>query len=102
METKFTPGPWKIDFETVIDGEGGIFVYTGALVHPTTIAVCNSSTRLDRSSMEANAHVISAAPELYAALRDIAEYCSAEPATSSQSVIAQLAADALKKARGES
>ena len=98
-ETKFSHGPWKIDSETVIDGVGGLFVYTGTMLYPTTIAVCNSSTKLTRLEMEANAHLIAAAPDLYEALAGMLHPSGGVYATEA---VQERARAALAKARGES
>ncbi len=62
---KFTPGPWKLDDD---DGDLAVYVMTGDVA-----LVASRMARLgtpDSASMEeqANAHLIVAAPEMYAAL----------------------------------
>lgn len=65
-ETRFTPGPWKSDFWGVVwrdpfkDSDGRI------IHQPVCDATVPASLGLEER--KANAHLIAAAPEMYAAL----------------------------------
>ena len=66
VQTAFTPGPWRLQrqgggYSLYVDGIGGIGSYGGWFVEL-------SSLEAD-AEFEANAHLISAAPELLAALQ---------------------------------
>lgn len=62
MEAKFTPGPWRVRFGNI----GHVKAENGALV-----AKCQRLTSL--CNLQANAHLIAAAPEIYGCLRDVLE-----------------------------
>lgn len=62
-EENFTPGPWLRRFKNI----GHVTAENGAV-----IAKCERLTSL--YNMQANAHLISAAPDLYSALTDFIEY----------------------------
>lgn len=57
METKHTPGPWCLDDDGFVYGEGFI------------VSDPHSSPDIDPDEREANARLIAAAPELLAALQ---------------------------------
>lgn len=59
-EAKFTPGPWRVRFGNI----GHVAAENGALV-----AKCQRLTGL--CNLQANAHLIAAAPELYEALERV-------------------------------
>jgi hypothetical protein len=113
-ETKFTPGPWQRadDDEWRIDGAEpsaacGVYVATVASRHDFDVDHHEPlSDDLD-AEFEANASLIAAAPDLYAALSalvtEIRAYCSPECDDEGAPGAAELkAADAaLAKARGE-
>jgi phage tail protein X len=92
-DTKWTPGPWEVRTEN-----GAIRVYYGK-----TIAITDQM-------FEANAHLVAAAPELYEALKAMAddyEEFVYNPATDRWDVplfnkpVHDMARAALAKARGE-
>lgn len=65
-ETKFTIGPWKAgraDMATLVDGVSSKWVYAGDLY----VAVASGLASEDWDEVMANAHLIAAAPDLYAA-----------------------------------
>lgn len=98
-ETRFTPGPWPL----VVHGDRDSRV--GA---KTLIATVHSEAFRDRANQEANAHLISAAPDLYAALEDMLWPIMAgcQKPTIERCMCAKCVEDraraALAKARGES
>lgn len=92
-----TPGPWTIDRRSathVIAGERGV-------------AHCGGTTRNDDggehiAENEANAHLIAAAPDLYAALEWlIADKCGQVPMVGSYADAIERAVSALARARGD-
>ncbi|WP_155820453.1 hypothetical protein [Komagataeibacter europaeus] len=62
-EENFTPGPWRRGFKNI----GHVTAENGAV-----IAKCERLTSL--YNMQANARLIAAAPDMYAALVDFIEY----------------------------
>ena len=107
METKFTPGPWE-----VIDdggGYGGCYSVSvegsGAKANYPPMAGCIASVYdgeyVENHNAENDAHLIAAAPELYAALesaRAWADSCGAQAGL--QNILDEIDA-ALAKARGQ-
>lgn len=105
MSTKFTPGPWS--------GGKEVFLRTVEL-ESVGLSLLFGSFRTEEA--KANAHLIAAAPELYAALETARDYVASELHLERQkfegyeqaSDIASIEADiatidaALAKARGES
>lgn len=101
-ETKFTPGEWVAQWSKYRDGE--FIVQAG---HPTYRVLARFdgdgvSDTPDEQSI-ANAHLIAAAPELYAALEQLMTVCTRYgiadfPEIQAEHVAAVLA---LAKARGE-
>jgi hypothetical protein len=96
MTAQFTPGPWdalpKADYVHVA-GKG----HVAKITNPWN----------NRAEREANAHLIAAAPELYAALEEISQGAGAfnrDPLKHAENVIEEAKATALAalaKARGE-
>lgn len=73
---KFTPGPWLVAGHTVYAGEGWNRFSTH--VQP---GFDNQRNRISDQEVEANAHLIAAAPDLFAAvgkLIECAEMCAAQ------------------------
>lgn len=75
---KFTPGPWKAGknpcMTTVLDGHEGKAIYTDKPNDPHHIAWANAENSegdLDIKTALANAALIAAAPDMYAALEEI-------------------------------
>jgi len=104
-ETKFTPGPWKAVIHSW--GEAGVYSSDDRIAgldvrHVATEETQDTFTEL----MEANAAIMAASPDLYAALKDLDDAFCSENRTkedrlrSRQALIAARAA--LAKARGES
>ncbi len=95
METKFTPGPWiagkymfdaDLPFVDIYADEAPIGLKLPAMAYG--------------EKAEANAHLIAAAPDMYAALEDIARGKLQGPGNFETYVIA-IAEKVLAKARGE-
>ena len=101
-DTEFTPGPWEKTTETrpyqKARGKMVISDSAGAMD-----AVC--WIRCGRKQSNANAHLITAAPNLYAALSDLVcitdKYASGEMDGPALIMARQIAKYALAKARGE-
>ena len=62
-DTKFTQGPWLVGEDQCVDETWSIVTTSGGSI------IANVNDRHDR---KANAHLISAAPDLYAALEEVA------------------------------
>lgn len=71
-EAKFTPGPWTADGMTIC-GAGTTIDVEGSMVAQVSRAIANDRfTRgLKTSQVDANAHLIAAAPELYGVLETL-------------------------------
>lgn len=100
-DTKFTPGPWRV---TDAAGAGCYRIRTGP-IGKNEYGMVIAETYLHGSSDEANANLIAAAPELYAALSEAKfqiEYLHEKFAEtgSGNNMLAKIDA-ALAKARGE-
>jgi hypothetical protein len=67
-----TPGPWIVDLEYRVDAEGNM---DGAdqVCAETGHTVAFISTGMHEDEHHANAHLIAAAPEMYAALKAMLE-----------------------------
>ena len=88
----FTPGPWKA---ALWDNREGFAVYsTEGLI--TSLQYDHGVTDETRDMCDANALLIAAAPDLYAALEGLMEWCRSE----SQSGAYFIAQQALSAARG--
>lgn len=65
MSTKHTPGPWRLNSDALVCGNGDLMM---------SIAICydksSAADGVSRDEMKANARLIAAAPELLAALKD--------------------------------
>jgi len=91
---KFTGGPWIHDRPgDIIRSENGI----GALV----AYVNYEDSHHEKGQPDANAALISAAPEMYEALGAIADLADMVDATRTEKKIARMARAAIKKAKGE-
>ena len=110
-ETKFTPGPWQYRFKTIKDDWGEVRRHDGRLVAKCVFGwwtddELNEHRKNKTDPAAANASLIAAAPDLYAALKDLDDAFCGENRTkedrfrSRQAIIAARAA--LAKARGES
>ncbi len=85
--TNHTPGPWE-------PGIHGNAVYAG----DTTIAVCDGASQSwpNFATVQANAHLIAAAPDMFSALLE------AEVLLQQYPTIERMVKDALRKAEGRS
>jgi len=93
METKFTPGPWNVDPDYPGDIQaGGAEIATAFDTHDAVTTTADADTAI------ANAHLIAAAPDLYAALERVLRW---QPNDSASDLVA-VAEAALSRARGES
>lgn len=96
-ETKFTPGPWKVDpkYSRDIQAPDGLDVATCCL------SILNRKVTTEEESI-ANAYLIAAAPDMYAALKNVLKLASTET-TRGELVYIDFTEtrEALKKARGE-
>lgn len=94
LEPKWTPGPWNWEFVSALGGTGG-HLY---LIDSTgrKIGVCWGKAE----EKEANARLLAAAPELYAALIVISSYAKAQSPNAFEK-IHRLARAALANARGD-
>lgn len=96
-----TPGPWRVslDHPKCRDTPERIFfIHGGDSMRGLEIASLYEAAR--QPTAEADAALIAAAPDLLAALRDIAEGCSF-PETDVQRAIRDRARAAIAKATGE-
>ena len=92
-ERKWTPGPWRAKSVVVENGEWmGVAVQSDSDVELLWF-------ENDPEPDDANAHLISAAPDLYDALQAMVDYCNAE--CGSKIYPGHQANQALAKARGE-
>jgi len=90
---KWTPGPWRFVPHHEVDvGTPAGMIYNA---HGGSVCRVYSEVR--------HAHLIAAAPDLYAALRDLVAWCHAQGSDISGSVLQSLLSGerALAKARGE-
>ena len=91
MNTKFTKGPWRAEYDKVFHGR---FV----------VAQCNAGVSVGITEMilrrNANAALIASAPELYGALEQIAALYIDDRSSAMHKALC-IANKALKKARGE-
>lgn len=101
METKFTPGPWVVGQYS--DTMGYDCMTGGVRVGPVVLdgadygqKPCADLHIDDHFRMMADAHLIAAAPDLYAALEWVRDNLHAHPENT-----AKVVAAALAKARGE-
>jgi hypothetical protein len=92
--SQFTPGPWKPHDNP--NSNYGLEVVANNAIKAKRV-VC----RIGGPAREANAHLIAAAPEMYAALKAAHPYveCCTEPNTPAEKALALLDA-ALRKAEG--
>lgn len=73
METKHTPGPWTV----VKNGNSKSLVRYSDGENVTYVAQCNDMQFCpEHGTVEANARLIAAAPELLAALENLFEHCA--------------------------
>lgn len=107
-ETKWTPGPWRIstgNMANVIEGPTGKENISewddGYAPVATAQPCCASYQHADReANLQANLHLVAAAPDLYAALDQLLDDMGADGLSVCQAAKDQAIA-ALRKARGE-
>ena len=97
--SKYTPGPWMVDES----------LYLGAInAGKRHIAMANfynshdENFRVDREQQIANAQLISAAPDLFEALKIILEYPYGDASPLDDPLVIERARAAIRKAEGES
>lgn len=71
MQTKHTPGPWVYRHSFDSSARRDIWTATDATGHRELVATIPDA---DGDHINANARLIAAAPELLAALQDVADY----------------------------
>lgn len=98
FEAKFTPGPWHAKVDDLVPERGAVYV-EGPLGWDKQ-SICDARYSDDVETDEANARLISAAPELLAACQEFVRKVDAGEARSSRSY-AQMKA-AISKALGHS
>jgi hypothetical protein len=94
-DTKFTPGPWRLGYGHTVVADST----EGLTIRGSTEPEYYGGNMIAESVASANCHLISAAPELYEALRNIVEsgeipYCQTSP-------LVVAAKTALSKAKGD-
>lgn len=97
---KFTPGPWKVEFEDIECCEDDPHVY---VVHCKTVSPDTALLEFNITEENvANAHLISAAPEMYEALKLAYGiiYQAAKNSFEAEDILNRFDS-VLKKARGE-
>ena len=68
MEAKHTKGPWRRIGRTIVDNQGRVEISV-ASTNDTEDAHVNENHRVEKSEAFANAQLISAAPDMYDALK---------------------------------
>jgi hypothetical protein len=99
-ETKWTPGPWKVDFSHPNNLPGGI---SQAARSRRSITRFNAFSRPTTAEALANAHLFAAAPDLYESLADTLALAELKYGNSNATAVECFtqARAALAKARGE-
>ena len=104
MKNKFTPGPWKIEGNRIHDNKLLESYRSNNYPDPAPICILKSDDR-EGHDQAANASLISAAPDLYAALNksylDILNIINEGEFKEGIEWNSGYIEDALKKARGE-
>ncbi|WP_373092961.1 hypothetical protein [Zhongshania sp.] len=93
-EAKFTKGPWEVD-PLGSDWLGSVFTHDGSIQVAQAQQVKPYCLDIKQEERQANAHLIAAAPELYAMLAEIVD----DGEISLHQIVR--AEKALAKARGE-
>lgn len=101
-EARFTPSPWSVDKEDfeIFESEGGMICTVRHPQDSPCIDISDDNYARMAEECEANAHLIGAAPDLYAALAACEVYLGPSLRPAPEEVWANLYA-ALAKARGE-
>ena len=74
MKTKHTPGPWLQDTLETLDGESHLMIRSSSNAVAEIRTHWSGGLEKDPVEVEANAHLISSAPEMYAALKALAGF----------------------------
>ena len=101
-EPKFTPGPWEVK-RALRDTDGACDYGVGADVGGKKLCIAETFGRVDVNvypPAEANAHLIAAAPDLYGALKAMADRWEPDCFGTDRAMWEDARA-ALAKARGE-
>lgn len=96
METRFTPGPW---YKTEISKEYGCSAFSIRPCNKWELEIAQTNNSSEKQ--QANAALISASPELYAALEKLIAVCQHEDVLIHVKGHVALGITALKKARDE-
>lgn len=102
MSEKFTPGKWEVNEKTMECGN--LYRYGFEVVSPDVRKrVCYSETDEQKNveQMQANAHLISAAPDMYRMLKYLADGIRWGGMQHTDRSLAAEIENLLKKARGE-
>lgn len=102
---KFTPGPWKAVMSGVVPIEGAPLypAHVKRIHHDEQGRRMHSYIADLHSNIDADAHLIAAAPDLYAALEKLSTIaqCSCARINHAKGCYVRIASEALAKARGE-
>ena len=98
-EEKFTPGKWEIEERSAHSGSYSMYGFS-IMTNKHRICMCQTDDDRNIPQMKANAHLISAAPEMYALLKMIADPTTFMGAQTCEELRTAINA-VLKKARGE-
>ena len=97
MVNKWTPGKWEVRNHPESRRKDAVFA------GERKVAYCQSlfgRPHVGYEDLEANAHLIAAAPDLYEACAAAEDFCAAHPGDAANAIYKQLNA-ALARARGE-
>lgn len=105
METKFTPGEWRVDGDDIVCPDVPCIQICAGEIGPDFYHVADVASQYDEDKNEfviterdrANAHLIAAAPEMYEALNDVLQTIKIHFVPYEIETIEKV----LKKARGE-
>jgi len=98
-DTSFTRGPWAVSKQKARRVTAGGIIICNAVLRNKGGPKHKTELK-DEHEAEANAALIAAAPELFAACQAAEDFCAAEPGDPAYSIYRQLHL-ALAKARGE-
>ena len=95
---KFTPGPWTVDKSHMY---GAINAGKWHVAMANFYNCHDEEVRVTREQQEANAQLISAAPDLFEALKIILEYPYGDASPLDDPLVMERARAAIRKAEGE-
>ena len=95
---KFTPGPWRVDESHIY---GSINAGRRHVAMANFYNCHDEEVRVTREQQEANAQLISAAPDLFEALKIILEYPYGDASPLDDTLVMERARAAIRKAEGE-